>query len=377
MTDKRPPPPDPERCAMLQLIRSPRVGPVTFRRLLAAHGSAAAALAALPDIAKAAGAVGYKPCPDSAIAAECARARDKGARLLTLADDAYPTALRDLADSPPVLWALGDARLGQRPGIALVGARNASALGQRMARHLSHALGESGLVVISGLARGIDAAAHAAALDSGTIAVMAGGVDVPYPPENTDLARSIFRKGLLLSEQPMGLVPQARHFPRRNRLISGLSQGLVVVEATARSGSLITARDALDQGREVMAVPAHPFDARSAGTNQLIRDGATLVRSADDVLSVLGALNAPVARDPEGPIRPIATGATSPDRAVPPPMGDVRAAILACLSADPVAEHVLCDAVAAPADHVFRHLTELELDGLVSRHGGGMVSRVA
>ncbi len=367
MPDPLPPPPttDAARRDWLRLIRSPRVGPVTFRRLLAEHGSAAAALQALPDIAKAAGVDSYTPCPLDKVDAELARGRKSGAALLALGEDTYPIGLTDLADAPPVLWAYGDPGLGQRASVAVVGARNASALGQRMARTLCAGLGKAGYVVVSGLARGIDAAAHRAALETGTIAVMAGGVDVPYPPENTELARAIFRGGLILSEQPMGLQPTARHFPRRNRLIAGLARGLVVVEAALKSGSLITARDALDQGREVMAVPAHPFDGRAGGANQLIRDGASLVRHADDVLEVLGR---PEQVSPSGPV---ATPAPAMEDT------DLRAAILSALAVDPVAEHILGETVRAPADRIARQLTELELDGLISRQGGGMVSRVA
>lgn len=190
---------------------------------------------------------------------------------------------------PPILWTMGDVSFLHRPVIAMVGARNASSLGTRMARALAHDLGAQGYVVVSGLARGVDAAAHLAALKTGTIAVMAGGVDVIYPSENTQLAHDIAAQGLRISEQPARLSPQARHFPRRNRIISGLAQAVVVVEAAAKSGSLITARDALDQGREVLAVPGHPFDARAAGCNHLIRDGAQLVRNAEDVIAALPA----------------------------------------------------------------------------------------
>jgi DNA processing protein len=350
----------------LRLIRSPRIGPVTFRRLMAEHGSAAAALVALPQIAKAASTDGYEACSIARAEAEYAAGLKVGARLLALGEAAYPNALCDLHDAPPLLWAFGDVDLAQRSAVAIVGARNASALGLRMARILAKGLGKSEQVVVSGLARGIDAAAHEAAMETGTIAVLAGGVDVPYPAENAALARQIYRHGLLLSEQPMGLQPQARHFPRRNRLISGLGQALVVVEAAVKSGSLITARDALDQGREVMAVPAHPFDARSGGSNQLIRDGALLVRGTNDILAALPH-TAATERHEEVPAVIQA----------PVPGTDVRSAILTCLAADPVAEHLVSETTQIPSDVIAHHLTELELEGVVARQPGGLVARVA
>ncbi len=272
----------------LRLIRSRRVGAVTFHRLLAEHGSVRAALAALPEVARAAGVADYSPCPVEVARHEMAQARLAGARMIVPGGPGYPAGLEGMPDAPPVLWALGDIALLSRPSVAIVGARNASSLGVRMARRLSKALGEAGQVVVSGLARGIDTEAHLAALDTGTVAVMAGGVDVIYPEENAALASRIAQAGCLLSEQPMGMVPQARHFPLRNRIIAGLSRAVVVVEAAVRSGSLITARDALDLGREVLAVPGHPFDARAAGCNMLIRDGAVLVRSAEDVMEAIG-----------------------------------------------------------------------------------------
>ena len=273
----------------LRLIRSRRIGPATFHRLLAEHGSVAAALAALPGIARAAGVEDYELCPMGVVVAEMRQAQAAGARLLLWGQEGYPEALQDVADAPPVLWAQGDLALLQRPMVALVGARNASSLGLRMARRLGEGLGAAGLVVVSGLARGVDAEAHQAALSTGTVAVQAGGVDHIYPAENARLAADILEKGCRLSEQPMGLEPQTRHFPMRNRIISGLARAVVVVEAAAKSGSLITAEAALEQGREVFAVPGHPFDARAAGCNRLIRDGAILVRGTQDILEAMGS----------------------------------------------------------------------------------------
>jgi len=263
------------------------VGPATFRRLTAEHGSARAALAALPAIARAAGVADYAPCAEAEARAELATGRAAGAFVLRADDPRYPARLRDLPDAPPVLWCLGEPALLARPMVALVGARNASSIGLRMARRLAEGLGAAGAVVVSGLARGIDAAAHAAALGSGTIAVMAGGIDTVYPPENAELAAAIAAQGLRISERPPGAEARARDFPARNRIVAGLALGVVVVEAAVRSGSLLTALDALDLGRELMAVPGHPVDPRAGGCNQLIRTGATLVRDAADVLEAL------------------------------------------------------------------------------------------
>ncbi|MFO1139079.1 MAG: DNA-processing protein DprA [Paracoccus sp. (in: a-proteobacteria)] len=279
--------------ATLRLIRSRKVGPATFHRLLAEHGSAAAALVALPDMARAAGIGDYVPCPVAVAEAEIAAGQRAGARLLTWDDPAYPARLREIPEAPPVLWLRGDISVLDRLPVAVIGARNASSLGLRMARGMSLGLAQSGAAVIAGLARGIDTIAHEAALTTGTIAVMAGGIDMIYPSENAALAESICETGLLISEQPPGTEPVARHFPARNRIISGLSRAVVVIEAAMRSGSLITARCALDQGREVMAVPGHPMDARAGGCNALIRDGALLVRNSADVLAALGANGAP------------------------------------------------------------------------------------
>lgn len=261
---------------------------------MAEHGTAAAALEALPRIAAEAGIDGYEPCPAGVAHAELAAGARAGARLIRFDDPAYPTLLAMLTDAPPVLWMKGRIEAMERPCIAVIGARNASSLGLRMARGLSRGLAEAGLTVTAGLARGIDTAAHEASCEAGTVAVMAGGIDVIYPSENRALAERICEAGCLLTEQPPGLEPVARHFPARNRIVSGLSAGVVVIEAAHRSGSLITARCGAEQGREIMAVPGHPLDARAAGCNGLIRDGATLVRNSDDVIAALhGARSLP------------------------------------------------------------------------------------
>lgn len=273
-----------------------------------------------------------------------------------------------------MLWAIGDTELLARPAIALVGARNASSLGTRMARALARDLGGRGYVIVSGLARGIDAAAHLAGLETGTVAVMAGGVDVTYPPENTQLSSDIAARGLRLSEQPMQMSPQARHFPRRNRIISGLAQAVVVVEAAGKSGSLITARDALDQGREVLAVPGHPFDGRAAGCNMLIRDGASLVRNGDDVIAALPA--SPEAVRTSAPDRPQTLPPPPPERRSLRETAALHAEILDRLGPSPVAEDQLIRDLSAPAERVGPVLVDLELEGRISRQTGGLVSLV-
>ena len=370
-----PPTTEEDRISWLRLLRSRRVGVTTFHRLLREHGSAQNALAALPEVAAKAGVTGYEICPPGVIAAELKAARAAKARLLCLGEPEYPSHLAQIADAPPMLWAMGDVALLQQPMIALVGARNASSLGTRMARALAAELGAAGYIVVSGLARGVDAAAHLAALDTGTVAVQAGGVDVIYPAENRALAHDIAARGLRLSEQPMGLAPMARHFPTRNRIISGLAQAVVVVEAAARSGSLITARDALDQGREVLAVPGHPFDARAAGCNMLIRDGAMLVRNAGDVLAALPAL---------APVQP----ALPLDAPLPPPVpakprrslqqtAALHQQILDRLGPSPLAEDQLIRDLSLPPGDVAPVLTDLELDGRIERRSGGLLSKAS
>lgn len=359
----------------LRLVRSRRVGAVTWHRLVAEHGSAQAALDALPDIARAAGVDGYEVCPPGVVEAELRQGQKAGARLLVYGSADYPRALVDLSDAPPVLWAIGDVGLLNRPAVAMVGARDASSLGMRMARRLGLGLSAAGFTVVSGLARGIDAEAHAAALEAegSTIAAMAGGVDVIYPQENAGLAAEIAAKGCRISEHPPGLEPQARHFPLRNRLVSGMSRAVIVVEAAAKSGSLITSRSALDQGREVMAVPGHPFDARAAGCNMLIRDGAILVRGTNDMLEALGA-----------PIMAVESGLPLPP--TPAPAGPARALkdtallhsmILSRLGPSPLAEDQLLRDLKVTSAELAPELLSLELDGRIARQPGGLLARVS
>lgn len=384
MTDSVPPPvakaalprSDRDQIHWLQLIRSHRVGPATFLKLMAEFGSATAALAALPEIAAAAGVKDYTPFPEAEAEREFTAGRKAGARLICLGAADYPAALQDISDAPPVLWAKGQAALLQRPSLALVGARNASSLGTRMAKLLAGELGRTGYVIASGLARGIDTAAHLASLSTGTIAVMAGGVDFIYPTENHGLAEKLLESGLMISEQPIGLVPQARHFPRRNRIISGISQAVIVVEGAAKSGSLITAREALDQGREVMAVPGHPLDSRASGCNILIRDGALLVRSAKDITDALRHEAQPVVRDlfAEAPAQAIAAPKSMAKPSVRHAL-DLSRRILSLLGPSPIAEDQLIRELDLPAQTIASELVNLELEGKLARQSGGMLAR--
>lgn len=353
-----------EAITRLQLIRSRRVGPATFHRLMAEYGDASAALAALPDVARAAGVKTYTVFPRTEAEREYEAGQTAKARLICFGSPDYPPLLAKISDAPPVLWVRGQRDM-KLETIALVGARNASSLGTRMAKLLAGELGREGFAVASGLARGIDTAAHIGALKTGTIAVMAGGVDFIYPRENQKLAEEIAENGLLLSEQPIGLTPQARHFPSRNRLISGLSRAVIVVEGAAKSGSLITARDALDQGREVMAVPGHPLDARASGCNMLIRDGGILVRSAKDALEALALPNTDEAPQPN---------TIEPPKATIPEALELSRKILSLLSPSPIPEDQLIRELNLPSQTVSSQLVSLELEGKLARQAGGMLS---
>lgn len=368
-----PPTTEDQRFDWLRLLRSRRVGISTFYRLLRDHGTAATALQHLPDIARAAGVDNYEICPEGVIHAELKAAQAAGASMICRGDASYPSGLADLDDAPPMLWVIGSTGMLMKPQVALVGARNASSLGGRMARALATGLGQAGFTVTSGMARGIDTAAHIAALDTGTIAVLGGGVDVLYPAENARLAEDIVTKGgARISEQPMGLQPQARHFPARNRIISGMSRAVVVVEAAARSGSLITARTALDQGRDVMAVPGHPFDARASGCNMLLRDGARLVRHAEDVIEALAPLAE--AKEPPSPQLPL----TEPTGERPfADIAKLHQSILDRLGPSPMGEDQLIRDLGAPSRIVSPALTDLELEGRINRQPGGLISRVS
>ncbi|OUS04496.1 DNA protecting protein DprA [Rhodobacterales bacterium 52_120_T64] len=346
----------------LRLVRSRRVGPVTFIRLVREHGSVAVALEILPSIAATSGVANYQPMSRETAEIEYAAGREIGAELLFLGAPNYPPRLATIQDPPAVLWALGDASIALRTSVAFVGARNSSSLGRRMAAKLSQDLSSEGYVIVSGLARGIDAEAHKAALNGGTIAVLAGGVDTIYPKENSALAHDILENGLRVSEMPVGLQPQARHFPRRNRIISGLAQAVLVVEGASKSGSLITAKNALDQGREVMAVPGNPMDGRAAGCNMLIRDGATLVRSAADVIE---ALAIPPQAPPKNP-----TVSPKPKR----PDKSLSRTLMSLISSAPVQEDILVRQTSGSAQDVMSALLDLEVTRKIERFAGGAIA---
>lgn len=349
----------------IQLVRTAGIGPVTYRQLLRRFGSPGAALDALPDLARRGGGRGPAIFDRTAAEREIERVDKLGARYLVLGQGLYPRLLAQLEDAPPLILAIGDLRLLEKSLVAMVGARNASAAACRFARGLAQDLGSEGLVVVSGLARGIDSAAHDGALISGTIAVIAGGIDIAYPPENAERQEAIASRGLLLAEMPPGTEPRARHFPYRNRIIAGLCAGTVVVEAAPRSGSLITARLAAEAGREVMAVPGSPLDPRAQGCNQLIRDGATLVQNAAEVVEVLAPPSvARIAQPPPEPFEPAPADTDSGTRsAIEALLGPVAVAV----------DELVRQSGASPGD-VQLVLLELDLAGRLERHAGGRVS---
>lgn len=347
---------------------------MTFYALLRRFGSARAALDAVPRLGRRNLAV----CSRGAGEKEMTALARLGARLVCWGEPAYPETLANIEDAPPLLTLLGRDELLTAPTVAIVGARNASASGKRLAHELAAGLGEAGVVVASGMARGIDAAAHGGALATGSVAVVAGGVDVVYPPENRGLYDALARDGAVVAELPLGIEPQARHFPRRNRIISGLSLGIVVVEAAAKSGSLITARFALEQGREVFAVPGSPLDPRSRGANDLLRNGATLTETAADIVTQLGPLLHGAPLPPRRPGRqrdlPLATPLPGPAPATIEG-DDGLDLILEKLSPTPVAVDELVRQCQLSAAAVATLLLELELAGRIERHPGNLVSR--
>ncbi len=359
-----------ERLDWLQLSRSENVGPVTFGRLLQRFGTAAVSLAALPDLATKGGASIRPKIFARRDAENEMQAVDRlGARLLASIEPDYPEALAMLDDAPPLVAIGQNGAVANRPSIAIVGARNASLNGRKLAETLARDLSDSGLTIVSGLARGIDTTVHEASLARGTVAVVAGGIDVIYPPENKVLHEAIFRSGAIVSEMPLGLQPTQRLFPRRNRLISGLSLGVLVVEASPNSGSLITANLALEQGREVFAVPGSPLDPRAAGTNALIRAGAHLTTGAEDVLSVLRDMTRSM-KEPPPPQFDVASNWT-PDEAE---LQHARRSILERLAPAPTnVDELIRDSHLSPA-LVSAVLLELELAGRVERQPGNKVS---
>lgn len=360
-----------DRLAWLRLIRSENVGPITFYHLLARFGSAQAALEAVPELAAKGGRKKIKLCSQGAAEKEYAAAEGAGAQLIARDDPLYPPLLRQIDDAPPILTVKGHPQLLTKKAIALVGARNASVSGCKIAGQFAHDLGQGGLAVVSGLARGIDGAAHAASLETGTIGVQGGGVDVVYPRENAALYDQMAERGCIIAESPMGTQPQSRHFPRRNRIISGLCRAVVVVEAAPRSGSLITARMALEQGRDVFAVPGSPLDLRAKGTNDLIREGAILADSAASILMDMSA-HAPMQMQEEpiafqNPIQPAAPLEVSQT---------VRETIIAALSPTPVGLDDVVRQCHVSVHEVQNILLELELAGRLDRHSGNMVALI-
>ena len=361
---------DEQRIDWLRLIRSPNVGPRTFRALVNHFGGARAALQALPSLARRGGAAGaVQICSREDAEREVAAARKLGVALVALGEPDYPLRLQMIDDAPPLIALRGNVAALTKPPVAIVGSRNASGAGLKFTQTIARELGERGFAVVSGLARGIDAAAHKASLATGTIAVLAGGQDRVYPPEHVGLLDAIMPAGLALSEMPLGYEPRGRDFPRRNRLISGLSLGVVIVEAAKRSGSLITARFALEQGREVFAVPGSPLDPRAEGTNGLIKQGATPVTETADIVAVLTPImeqNEFLLREPER------SDGDAGDSAEP--AADERARIVSLLGPAPVQIDDLVRLANTTPAIVRMVLLELEIAGRLERHGGGLVS---
>lgn len=366
---------DKEKLAWLRLIRTENVGPITFNKLIDRFGTAQKAIDALPELAKRGGhAQGIKPCPLSDAEKEMEAVAKLGARLVCRIEPEYPEWLSQVDDAPPVITVLGRVELLNKPSLGVVGARNASLTGRKIAEDFAAKTGAAGYVIVSGLARGIDSAAHKVTIATGTVAVVAGGVDVIYPPENDGLYRQIAEQGAIVAECAAGAEPLARHFPRRNRIISGLSLGVLVVEAAAKSGSLITARMAVEQNREVFAVPGSPLDPRAEGTNNLIRDGAHMATNANDIIQVLKGLRLHPLREP-----PARTWDTEMDALPPPesePVQSLRLKILESLSPTPVGMDELIRAVEAPPADVLTVILELELAGRIERQAGNRVNLV-
>lgn len=355
----------------LRLIRTPNIGPVTFWRLINYFGGAAAALEVLPELFRRAGSArSLRPASMAEIDAELRLAERHGASLVARGEVGYPPLLAHVEAPPPLLYIKGRAELAARPALAIVGSRNSSAIGEKFTRLLANELGTAGFVIVSGLARGIDAAAHAAGLATGTIASIAGGIGNYYPPQNRDLQQRLESDGLVISECPPEYEPRAQDFPRRNRIIAGSAHGTLVIEASLRSGSLITARLAGELGREVMAVPGHPFDPRAAGTNRLIRQGAAMITSAEDVIEAIG----PVASLAPSPASSLTEQASvhlaADDIAIG---GGARETVLRTLGMHPIAVDDLICATRLSAREVRIALLELELDGRLIQEGAQMV----
>ena len=363
---------DRQRLAWLRLIRTQNVGPASFRDLINRFGSAETALEMLPELMISGGLNRMVRIPSVAEAeAEMEAARKAGARFVGIGEPDYPPLLKAIDHPPPLLAMKGEGAVFDLPMVAIVGARNASLAGIKMARTLGAELGRDGYGIVSGLARGIDAAAHQGSLSTGTVGVLAGGLNMPYPPENIDLMHEICeRGGAIISEMPFGWQPRARDFPRRNRLVAGASFGLVVVEAAKRSGSLISARLAGEMGRLVFAVPGSPLDPRAGGTNGLIKDGAILVTEATDISAAIAPLTGMAASGPVQLEEP-------PDfSATPPPGEEDRARVVEALGPTPVSPDEIIHHTGLHPAQVFMVLLELDLAGRLERHAGGSVSLV-
>jgi DNA processing protein len=369
-----------QRLACLRLIRSENVGPVTYRELVRHFGDAEKALEALPELSRRGG---YRQtiriCPRDAAEAELAAAAKIGARTLLVGEPGYPEALAAVDPPPPLIYVKGNTGHLTRPMLAVVGARNGSAAGQKLARLFASRIGGAGFVIVSGLARGIDAAAHEAALATGTVAVLAGGPDSIYPPEHAKLQQRIAEEGCLVTENPPGFAPRAQDFPRRNRIVSGLALGVLIVEAARRSGTLVTARMAGEQGREVFAIPGHPLDPRAEGTNGLLKSGATLVTEPDDVLGALAPLlrEPPRRLAPASPMPRTAAGEVAPEARSQPVLPGIEAdreRLLEALGPAPVDVDELARATGLPPRTIRIALLELALAGRIEHHGHHLVS---
>jgi DNA processing protein len=362
--------------ARLQLARAENVGPRTYQALIRRYGSPEAALEALPELTHRGGRKRAFKAPDrESVAAEVEALAKLGATLIATDDPAYPDLLNQIYDPPPVLTALGNKELLSRPMVGMVGVRNASASGRRFAETMARELGEAGYVVVSGLARGIDTASHQGSLATGTMAVLAGSIDNIYPPENASLYQAIAGQGLLLCDQPLGLTPRSGHFPRRNRIVAGLALGVVVVEATERSGALITARLAAENSRDVFAVPGNPGDPRARGPNRLIKDGAALVESTEDVVSLLREPGRAIPIQPREPEPESFDFGTIPDDL--PPDQDAQERVLSALGATPVEVDELVRRCQVTPSEAQVLLLELELAGRIERHPGNRVSLIS
>ncbi|MGH1402678.1 MAG: DNA-processing protein DprA [Alphaproteobacteria bacterium] len=364
-----------ERLAWLRLIRTENIGPITFYQLVERFGSASEALHALPDLSKKGGRKRpLIPASEKQIEREYKQLQKMGGQLITVEDTTYPLALTAIDDAPPVLSILGNQKQLNQSCLAIVGARNASLNGKKFAHKLAQDLGGRAQTIVSGLARGIDTAAHQGSIENGTIAVVASGLDVVYPEENHPLYDEIKEKGTIIAESPMGTKPYAAAFPRRNRIVSGISKGVVVVEATKRSGSLITARLAGEQGRDVFAVPGSPFDPRSAGPNHLIREGATLITSANDIMEILMSFSGNAMREP--PTQALPFTVQSFEQVEETYDNALQEKILSHLSFTPILVDELIRACHVTIATLHNVLLELELAGRIKRLPGNRVSLV-